>query len=53
MAGQVINIFVIIAAGVIIADLVMPGHVEGTNALFKGLSDLWGTGVKGMLGQPS
>lgn len=49
MGGHVVNLFVIMAAGVIIADLVI--HVSGTTALFNGLGGLWASGVNGMLGQ--
>lgn len=49
MAGHVINLFVIMAAGVIIADLV--ANAEGTNALFGGTANLWRIGVNGMLGK--
>ena len=49
--GRVMNLFVIIAVGVMLADLV--ANVNGTNALFGGLSNLWKVGVNGMLGKPS
>lgn len=49
--GRVINLFVIIAVGVMLADLI--ANVNGTNALFGGLSNLWKIGVNGMLGKPS
>jgi hypothetical protein len=51
MTGQVMNLFVIMAVGVIIADMV--AHSGGTNALFKGTATLWQTGVNGMLGSTS
>lgn len=55
MGGQVINLFVIMAAGVIIADMV--AHAGGTMTLFNGVANLWAIGVNGMLGnkvtQPS
>lgn len=44
------NLIVIILAGVIIADLIAPGHIDGTKALFNGVSNLWATSVNGMLG---
>ena len=47
MSG-VINLLVIVAIGVIIADLV--GHIGGTNALLGGVSNMWTTSVNGMLG---
>lgn len=51
MVGHVLNLFVIIAAGVIIADLV--ANKDGTKALFDGTGNLWKIGVNGMLGKPS
>lgn len=51
MAGQVVNLFVIMAVGVMLADMI--GHIGGTNALFSGMGNLWKVGVNGMLGQPS
>jgi len=49
MGGQILNLLVIVAAGVILADLV--AHVGGTNALFSGIGGIWTTSVNGMLGQ--
>jgi hypothetical protein len=49
MAGQVINLFVIMAVGVILADLI--AKAAGTAALFSGMASLWAIGVNGMLGQ--
>lgn len=51
MAGHVINLFVLMAAGVMLADLV--ANANGTNALFNGTANLWKIGVNGMLGKPS
>jgi hypothetical protein len=51
MGSQVLNLFVIIAVGVILAMLV--GHAQGTSSLFRGIESLWSTGVNGMLGQTS
>jgi hypothetical protein len=51
MGGQVINLFVIIAVGVMLADMLT--HSSGTSALFSGMSNMWRIGVNGMLGQPS
>lgn len=48
MGGHVMNLFVIMAVGVIIADLV--SNYQGTTALFSGMGNLWATGVNGMLG---
>lgn len=50
---NVVNLVVIIVVGVIVADLVMPSHVKGTNYLLGGLSALWKVGVNGMLGKPT
>lgn len=49
MGQKIINLFVIMAVGVMVADLV--ANANGTNALFNGLGNLWSTGVKGMLGK--
>jgi H+/gluconate symporter-like permease len=51
MAGQVMNLFVIVAFGVILADLV--ANSGGTNVLFSGMANLWQIGVNGMLGKSS
>ena len=51
MGGQIINLFVIMAVGVILADMI--ANVGGTNALFGGMSNLWKIGVNGMLGKSS
>lgn len=51
MGGQVVNLLVIVAVGVILADMI--AHASGTNALFKGVSGMWTTSVNGMLGKPS
>ena len=53
MAADVVNIFVIMVIGVIIADMLMPGHAAGTKALFNGISSIWQTSVNAMLGQPT
>ena len=47
----VINLFVIMAAGVMLADLV--ANANGTNTLFSGMSNMWKIGVNGMLGKTS
>ena len=51
MVGHVMNLFVIIAVGVMLADLV--ANVNGTNALFSGMGNMWRVGVNGMLGKTS
>lgn len=51
MGGHVVNLFVIIAFGVMLADMI--AHADGTNALFGGMSNLWKIGVNGMLGKSS
>ena len=52
-AADIVNLFVIMAGGVIIADMISSKNVEGTKALFKNTSNIWATSVKGMLGQTS
>ena len=49
MAGQVINLFVLIAIGVMLADMLASG--SQTQALFNGVAKLWQIGVNGMLGK--
>lgn len=51
MAGQVMNLFVLMAIGVILADMI--ANKDGTKALFDGTSTLWKIGVNGMLGKSS
>lgn len=51
MGSQVVNLLVIIAVGVIIANLVASANVNGVTTLFCNLSNLWSIGVSGMLGQ--
>lgn len=46
-----LNVLVLIVMGVMLADLVMPSHVEGTNAVFSGIGKLWQTSINGLLGQ--
>lgn len=46
--SNVLNLFVIMAVGVIVADLV--AHAGGTGTLFCGIASLWGIGVAGMMG---
>lgn len=47
----VLNLAVIIAVGVMLADLVI--HSQGTTALFNGVANLWKISVNGMLGKAS
>lgn len=49
--GNVVNLFVLIAIGVMLADMI--AKPSGTNALFGGMSNLWKVGVNGMLGKSS
>ena len=52
MSG-VVNLLVIVAIGVIIANLVAPGNIAGTNAILGGVANIWSTSVRGMLGHPT
>lgn len=45
------NLLVIIAVGVILADMI--NNWQGTQALFNGVSGMWMTSVNGMLGKPT
>jgi hypothetical protein len=49
----VLNLAVLIVMGIMLADLVIPAHVQGTNAIFNGLGGLWKTSVHGLLGSTS
>ena len=49
MSG-VINLLVLVAIGVIIADLVT---AKGTPTLINGIAGMWQTSVNGMLGKPT
>jgi len=51
MGGHIVNLAVIIAIGVIIADMV--ANANGTAALFNGMGGIWKIGVNGMLGKTS
>jgi hypothetical protein len=51
MGAKVINLFVIVAAGVMLADMI--ANPDGTKAFFGGLADIWKTSTNGMLGKPS
>jgi hypothetical protein len=48
-----LNLAVLVVMGVMLADLVLPSHVSGTNALFNGVGGLWKTSINGLLGQTS
>ncbi len=49
MGAKVLNLFVIIAAGVMLADMI--AKPAGTNAFFNGIGGIWKTSVNGMLGK--
>lgn len=51
MGAKIVNLFVLVIAGVMLADMI--GNAGGTKALFDGVGGLWKTGVNGMLGKPS
>jgi hypothetical protein len=51
MGQKIINVFVVMAVGVMLADMVK--NASGTTALFNGLGGIWKTGVNGMLGSTS
>lgn len=51
MGGKIVNLFVLIIAGVMLADMI--GNASGTKALFNGVGSIWSTGVNGMLGKTS
>jgi hypothetical protein len=51
VGARIINLFVIVAGGVMLADMV--NNAAGTKAFFDGVGNLWGTSVNGMLGKPT
>lgn len=51
MGARIINLFVIVSGGVMLADMI--AHSEGTKAFFDGIGGLWKISVNGMLGKPS
>jgi hypothetical protein len=51
MGNRVINLFVLAAIGVMIADLV--ANPTGTGKIIDGLTNLWKVSVNGMLGKAS
>jgi hypothetical protein len=50
MSG-IVNLLVIVAFGVILADLV--AHASGTGTLINGMANMWRASVNGMLGKTS
>lgn len=48
---SIVNLLVIIAMGVILADLIK--NYKGTEALFTGIGNMWKVSVNGMLGKTS
>lgn len=51
MGAKIVNLFVIVAGGVMLAEMV--SNASGTKALFDGIGGLWKVSVNGMLGKPS
>lgn len=49
MGAKVINLFVIVAAGTMLADMI--ANPKGTSAFFTGIGSIWKTSVNGMLGK--
>lgn len=49
MGARIINLAVIVAGGVMLADMI--ANSAGTKALFDGVGGLWKTSVNGMLGK--
>jgi hypothetical protein len=47
----IINVMVLIIIGVILAKMI--SDYQGTQAVFGGLSDLWGKAINGLLGKTS
>lgn len=51
MGARIVNLFVIVAGGVMLADMI--ANASGTTALFNGIGGIWKTSVNGMLGKSS
>lgn len=49
MGGRIFDLAAMIAAGVMLADLVR--NSQGTSVLIDGIQNLWGQSINGMLGQ--
>lgn len=48
MGSRVINLFVLVAGGIMLANML--ARPEGTKAFFNGIGGLWKISVNGMLG---
>jgi len=51
MGERIVNLFVIVAAGVMLANMI--ANPAGTKAFFDGIGEIWKTSTNGMLGKPS
>lgn len=51
MGAKIVNLAVIVAAGVMLADMI--ANPDGTKAFFNGIGNIWGTSINGMLGKAS
>ena len=51
MGAKIVNLFVIIVAGVILANMI--ANPDGTKAFFNGIGTIWKDSVNGLLGKPS
>lgn len=51
MGSEIVNLLVLMAVGVIIADMIAGSNVTGTKTLFCNLGNIWQIGISGMLGQ--
>lgn len=49
MGAKIVNLFVIVAGGVMLADMI--ANPSGTKAFFDGIGSIWKTSVNGMLGK--
>lgn len=49
MGARVVNLFVIVAVGVMLADMI--ANPSGTKAFFDGIGGIWKSSVNGMLGK--
>ena len=53
MAENVVSLIVLIAVGVMLADMLIPSHWNGTKAVWNGFGTMWQITTNALLGQPT
>ena len=51
MGARIVNIFVLVAIGAMLANAI--AHPSGTKAIFDGIGSIWKTSINGILGKSS